>query len=79
MAVNEIKEGATNPKLPYIGEIGGIAALVAVFVGLLLMRLLEPIADNAADSISQQVADLTGFNPQTGETNSGSQAPLGGA
>jgi len=68
MVVEEIQEGATNPTIPYVGKLGGVAGAVALFMGLLLMKFLEPAADSAASQVSGIVANITGYNPESGTT-----------
>lgn len=78
MVVEEVQEGVENPTIPYVGKLGGIAGAVGLFIGLMLMKMLDPAADSAADWVSAQIAGITGVNPQTGETG-GNTAPIGGA
>lgn len=79
MAAEEITEAAQNPVIPYLGEVDlGPALIVALFVGLMLMKIIEPASENAAGWVSGQVESLTDFNPQTGQTG-GNTAPIGGA
>jgi len=72
--IDDVQEGATNPRIPYIGEIGSVAAVVALIMGMVLFQFLEPISETLASAISNFVTDLTGFDLEQGE-----QADTGGA
>jgi len=72
--IDDVQEGATNPRVPYIGEIGSVAAVVALIMGMVLFQFLEPISNTLASAIANFFADLTGFDLQQG-----GQAETGGA
>ncbi len=79
MALEDVSEAAKSPVIPYLGEVDlGIGLLVALFVGFLLMKIVEPASEEAAGWVSQKIGEMTGINPQTGETG-GNTAPVGGA
>lgn len=68
MAVEEIQEGLKNPKIPFVGDIGSIGAIVALVVGMVLWQFLQPVSDTLADSIANTIAQFTGFDLQQGGT-----------
>lgn len=80
MGVEDIKDGATNPILPWIGEVDlSVQLVVGLVVGGILWKMLDPLSESLADAVASKVADLTGINPQTGDTNSGGPAFGGGS
>lgn len=69
MVLEEAKDGATNPILPVVGEVDlGVGLAIALFVGLFMLKFIEPLSENAADYVSNRIASATGINPSTGET-----------
>ena len=79
MALADVQDAVGSPVLPFIGETDlSVGLIVALFIGLMLMALIKPASENAADWVAAQLGNLTGFNPQTGQTG-GNQAPVGGA
>lgn len=70
--VKEIKEGATNPTIPFVGQMGlSVATVVSLFIGFGLIGVLKPAGENAADWVSAKISQMTGVNPQTGQTSAG--------
>lgn len=70
--VEEIKEGATNPTIPFVGQMGlSIATVVSLVVGFAVVALAKPAGENGAQYVANKVADVTGVNPQTGQTETG--------
>jgi hypothetical protein len=72
-------EGASNPILPIVGEVDLSAqVIIGLFVGLMLVALIRPASENAADAVANLISNVVGINPQTGQTG-GNTAPVGGA
>lgn len=79
MVLDDIQKGAKNPILPFVGRVTLSAATVTGLVGgFALLGVLKPAGENLGDMASNKFADLTGLNPQTGQTNQ-NQAAIGGA
>ncbi len=74
MAVEEVKEGITNPQIPLIGEVDGVTTVVAIVAGLVLMNLIEPASENIAERISAFITNMTGYDLESGQ-----QSTTGGA
>jgi len=76
MALESVREGAGNPVMPLIGEADlSLKLIVALFVGLMIISLIRPASENAAQYVAGIVGNVVGVDPVSGE----SSGPLGGA
>lgn len=69
MALEDIKKGAENPTIPFIGqEKLSVALVFSLVAGLGLLAFLRPIAENGADWLNGVIMSVTNVNPATGDT-----------